>query len=265
MERFRRPLRALAFIGAGGALLALLGFVEYNAARTPLSDLRVEISGAPGLRFLDEATVRNVVLEGTGLIGTPVGEVDVTGIEERLRAIGSVGRADAYRTMDGVLHVRVEQREPIARVLNADGSGFYLTREGHTMPLSNAHTARVLVFTGPLHEPFHQGVTEIAALDDSLAASTHLADMWSIARTITGDPFWDAMIDQVAFDPMHGFELIPRVGAHRVRIGDGARLPLKLANLRSFYDQGITQTDWRRYSIIDLRFGDQVVCTKRNT
>ncbi len=265
MERFRRPLRALAFIGGAAALVAVLGFVEYKAARTPLTAIKVDISGAPGMRFVDEEAVRNMVLEGTGLIGTPVGEVDITGIEDRLRANGSVGRADAYRTMDGVLHVRVEQREPIARVINEDGSGFYITKDGHTMPLSTVHTARVLVFTGPLHEPFAQGVTDIRALDDSTAAATHLEAMWNIARTISADRVWNALFDQAAFDPAQGFELVPRVGAHRVRIGSGEQLGPKLAKLRSFYDQGITQTDWRRYSIIDLRFGDQVVCTKRNT
>jgi cell division protein FtsQ len=48
-----------------------------------------------------------------------------------------------------------------------------------------------------------------------------------------------------------------------VRIGDGSRLQQRLAKLKDFYAQGIPQADWRRYSTIDLRFDDQVVCTKR--
>jgi cell division protein FtsQ len=58
-------------------------------------------------------------------------------------------------------------------------------------------------------------------------------------------------------------DLIPRVGGQVVRIGDGSRLQQRLAKLKDFYAQGIPQADWRRYSTIDLRFDDQVVCTKR--
>ena len=48
-------------------------------------------------------------------------------------------------------------------------------------------------------------------------------------------------------------------------VGDGSDLDRRLAKLKLFYTEGIPQADWRRYTRIDVRFADQVVCTKRTT
>jgi cell division protein FtsQ len=76
---------------------------------------------------------------------------------------------------------------------------------------------------------------------------------------------WNALIDQVVVDAEGGFELVPRVGAQRILIGDGSDLEQRFAKLRLFYSKGMPKADWRRYARIDLRFADQIVCTKRNS
>lgn len=267
MGKLKRLLRPVLMALGAVAVLAALGFVEVSADRTPVKDLQVTIDTRQGVHFIDEDAVRRQVLgHADGVIGTAMGRVDVVGIERQLRGIGCVAGANVYRTMDGTLHVRVQQREPIARVINADGSGFYIDSEGFTMPLSDAWTARVLVVTGQLFEPFGRGeVTDLTHLDDSLAAITHGRAIYEVARTLHADPLWNALFEQAVVDADGGIELIPRIGAQRVRIGDGSRLAQRLAKLRTFYAQGIPQADWRRYSVIDLRFDDQVVCTKRTS
>ena len=86
-----------------------------------------------------------------------------------------------------------------------------------------------------------------------------------LARTLSADPFWNALVDQVVVDANGDFELLPRIGGQRVAIGDGTDLERRLQKLRLFYEKGIPQTDWRRYARIDVRFADQIVCTKRTT
>ena len=69
-----------------------------------------------------------------------------------------------------------------------------------------------------------------------------------------------------AYENLEGdFELVPRIGAQRILIGDGSDLDQRFGKLRIFYEKGIPKADWRRYSCIDVRFADQVVCTKRTT
>jgi cell division protein FtsQ len=266
MNTWKRYLRYAGMLLGSAIILLALGFVERTALRTPLNDLRVTVSGADGVRFIDEAAIRREVLEqGIAVMGTTLGEVDETGIEDRLRSIPCVARAEAYHTMDGVLHVNVVQRTPIVRVINADGVGFYIDEEGWTMPTELAHPARVLVVTGALDEP---GVRD-GALDvlgsDSLRARYLSDDIHRIANYLRSEPLWEALFDQLVVRDDGLFELVPKVGGQRIVIGDGTDLQQRFAKLRIFYAKGMPMSDWRRYERIDLRFADQVVCTQRST
>lgn len=265
MGKFKRLLKPLAMaLGVLGIVLAL-GFVERSSERRPVVDLVVDVDSPEGVRFIDAAEVRRIVLaDGDGVIGRAVGDLELAALEKRLRDLACVSDAAVYHTLDGVLHVQVWQRLPVVRVINADGTSFYIDRDGWSMPPSESYTPRVLVVTGALDEPYRTGEHLVTA-SDSLRAATRSDEVLALARVIVGDPFWNALIDQAVALPDGTFELLPRIGGHRVAIGDGTDLERRLAKLRLFYQQGIPQTDWRRYARIDVRFADQVVCTKRTT
>lgn len=264
MKRFKRLARPFAIIGATVMVVAGLGFVERTADREPVNALHVEVDTEEGVHFINADNVRRQVLEQHGgVIGTAVSEVDVAGIETDLRDVPCVAAADAYLTLDGVLHVRVEQRRPLVRVINGNGRSFYIDEKGWTMPVSEAFTARVLVAVGDLDEPHTEGVHQVET-PDSLAAVTRSDEIYRLARFIDADPLWSALIDQVVVNHSGGFELIPRVGMHRIILGEGGDIERQFEKLRVFYAKGIPQSGWRRIARIDLRFTDQVVCTNRN-
>lgn len=266
MKKFKRLLRPIGMVVAILAVMLVLGFVERTSDRTLIREVKPEVEGVEGMHFIDEDMVlRDVLDQGTGVMGAELGAVDVPAIEERLRTIPSVAKAEVYHTMDGVLHVKVKQREPVVRVFNSDGTSFYIDKEGWTMPTSANYTARVLVVTGTLNEPgARNGVLPVFG-NDSLEHVFRSDDIHRLAMFIRNDPFWNALIDQVVVNTDGEFELIPKVGAQRVLIGDGSDLPQRFEKLKLFYTKGMPHTDWRRYSRIDLRFADQIVCTKRTT
>ncbi len=266
MERIKRLMRPVGIVMLVLGVIGLLGFVERTVDNALITALDVQVSGEEGMHFIDEQAIKREVLDqGVAEEGTPMRGVDVPAIEQRLRNIPSVANAEVYHTMDGVLHVKVRQRVPIVRVFNRDGSSFYIDEDGYTMPLSNGYTARVPVVGGDLHEP---GVTHgvRSVLDnDSLMEHFHSDEIHRLAVFLRNDPFWNALIDQVYVNSAGEFELIPKIGAQRVLIGDGSELAERFAKLKVFYDKGIPQADWRRYARIDLRFADQIVCTNRPT
>lgn len=269
MSKAEHLLRFAAKVAAGAAVLMALGFAEWSGNNVPVREIQVHLQSQGDVHFIDAEALKEEVLNSAGtVIGTPIYKVDETAIEQSLRSIACVADADVYHTMDGVLHIKARQREPIVRVINADGSGFYIDKEGWTMPLDQGYTARVLVVTGQLAEPFatcspvnvvHGTGTEIA---EGAARSRAIHAM---ATTLDKDPLWRPLFTQAVVDADGGITLIPAVGMMQVRIGDGTRLEQRLAKLRMFYEQGIPQTDWRRYRTVDLRFEDQVVCTKRTS
>lgn len=279
-QKLQRLLRPAGIILGALGVVCLLAFSARSTNTTPVKELAVDVDAPEGVHFIDENAVREQVLRTTdAVVGAPIGEVDLVAIEEGLRHIGCVARADVYHTMDGTLHVNVEQREPIVRVVNADGSGFYIDREGWTMPLSPNYTARVLVVTGALFEPFAQlPPMDLMAIGDSLRQLTHSDEIHLLASAITADATWNALFDNATVDAVGEFELVPRIGGQRVKVGrlqgmsvdtrtNAAEirelLNARLEKLRAFYQQGMLQSDWRMYSVIDTRFADQVVCTRR--
>ena len=264
-KKLQRLLKPLGIVAASALVVMALGFVERTSDRAPVTELRVEVDDPEGIHFIDEVAVREQVLSSfSGVVGAPMGEVDVAGIEQVLRDVPCVRQADLYHTLDGVLHVRVKQRRPIVRVINGDGGSFYIDADGATMPVSDVFTARVLVVTGALNEPFAHGVHQVSA-DDSLAAVTYSDEILRLADFITADPLWNALIDHVVVNTQGEFELVPRIGMHRILLGDATRLEQRFTKLREFYAKGVPQGGWRKFSRIDLRFADQVVCTKRTT
>ena len=70
-------------------------------------------------------------------------------------------------------------------------------------------------------------------------------------------------IEQIYVHPDKEVELIPRVGNHRILLGTFDHFEEKLANLRLFYEQAIPKMGWEKYSIINLKYRNQIVCTKR--
>ena len=274
LQRLWRPARII--LGAVTAV-ALLSFSAHNTNTTPVIELDVELVAPDGACFIDENAVREQVLNSTdAVIGAPIGMVDLAAIEAGLRRIGCVAHADVFHTLDGTLHVKVRQREPIVRVINADGSGFYIDSEGWTMPLSDAHSARVLVVTGAVTEPFAAlPPTDLVGMEDRLRTSAHSDEIYQLAKVITADPLWNALFDHAPLNADASFDLFPRIGGQRVKVGrmsagaddnakDGAALlTSRLAKLRIFYEQVMPRSDWRLYSTIDTRFADQVICTRK--
>ena len=58
-------------------------------------------------------------------------------------------------------------------------------------------------------------------------------------------------------------ELIPRVGNHTIVFGDANQIESKFEKLIVFYNKGLSNTGWNEYSVINLKYEGQVVCTKR--
>ena len=77
------------------------------------------------------------------------------------------------------------------------------------------------------------------------------------------DDFWNDQIEQIYVNQNNDVELIPRVGEQVIMLGSFENFEEKLANLKLFYDQAVPKVGWDKYSIINLKYKDQIVCTKK--
>ena len=79
---------------------------------------------------------------------------------------------------------------------------------------------------------------------------------------ITHDKFLKAQIGQIYVNEFNEFELIPRIGSHVILLGKAEDLDDKFRRLYAFYRFGLNKIGWNKYSVINIKYKNQVVCSK---
>ena len=266
MKKFLKILEIAAWVLMTGGLFTLLGFTttEHNSDVCKKYIIRIDYGKADVL--VTEGDIFTVVKStGNILKRQHLGSIDFERIEHEIKRQSYVANAQAYMTLDGIVEIDVVQRQPILRIFNEKGESFYLDGLGNLMPLNPTFSARVLVASGSIQEPFSKKVcylTDSVRKKDSMEYHSVMNNLYKLSAYITKDKFLKAQIEQIFVDPNGEFELIPRVGAHTILMGGADNLEDKFERLFVFYRMGLSKTGWSRYNIINIKFKNQVVCSK---
>lgn len=255
-------INSLAIVGAI-VLFTLLGFVGKKQHDAVCWKLDVQVETVGDVKYIDEALITRLANAATDkIVGKPVNEIDLVAIHTKLAENSSVREAHVYTTVDGRCMIRVQQRTPIARIFTASGQSFYLDKDGFTMALSDHYTAKVPVFTGDIRE--NMGTESILdhQEDAEFLDATMLDEIYQLTDFINSNEFWKAQVEHIHVANGE-FEIIPRVGNHRLKIGDATDLEEKFRKLMAFYANTIHTRDLNQYSSIDVEYRGQVVCVKR--
>jgi len=224
--------------------------------------IEINIIDSSDYHFVTKRQLLNIVNGGEGkILGRPVKEVKVTEIEERINVLREIKRAEVYITIDGTMHVYIDQREPVMRVMPANGGDYFIDREGIVVRKRNLYTPRLHIIEGNI-DISPAMLNGVSILDTSIKNSI-LKDIYQIVNYINDDSFWSAQIDQIYVDNNSEIDLIPRVGNQLVHLGSAENFVGKLRNLAVFYDKVLPEVGWNKYSVINLEFKDQIVCKRR--
>ncbi len=245
----------------------LLGFADLNYDNIKSNQILIEIKRPGGHEFVTEDKVKLLLNDlGYSFKNQPLGQIELNRIESELLEVSGVKSVEAYKFNNGQVKVDIEQQLPIARIILSDGKmGGYLDIEGDIIPLSENYVAKVPVFTGMIHESYADmpSAKELLA-NDSLARYHIIDEIYLVAKEIVADEFLMAQIVQVFVNSKQEFELIPRVGNHRVLIGDINDLSSKMSRLKAFYtSDGLDIKEYNLYDTLNLKYKDQMVCSKR--
>ena len=165
-------------------------------------------------------------------------------IEKAVLSNEMVANAEVYKTPSGIIKLEIEQKMPILRVMGVKGN-YYVDHRGKIMPISFRYVANVPIATGYVEKEFAK------------------SDLYKFALFLQDNEFWNNQIEQICVFPNKEVELIPRVGRFRIVLGALDDFEEKLNKLRLFYDQAIPKVGWDKYSVIDLKYKNQIVCTKK--
>jgi len=262
-SKLKKLLRIAGIFLVFSGVFMLLAFVNHEREQLACWKLNIEIEREEGFFFVDEDDIRKAIFaSGDSLIGRYISEISTEQIRRAILEIPAVEEASVFKSADGSVTVKAVQCSPLVRVLNSDGSGFYITREGNTVAQHTGFYARVPVVTGKLQEKADKSVHYLRENPDE-ASKSLTDDIYELFLVLSTDPFWKAQTDHVVVNDLNQFELIPRVGSHRILLGDGKNLELKLRKMMAFYERALKTLDINNYAAIDLRFQNQVVCRKK--
>ncbi|NQY68000.1 MAG: cell division protein FtsQ [Flavobacteriales bacterium] len=261
-----KVLNILLWAVGAAAIFILMGFVEVENHNRKFNELSIKIDYKDHNFFVEDGDIRNIINNLGYGSNENLNEVDLVKIEEILKNNSSISGAEVYSTIDGNIMVEVSQRRPIIRIFSEAGNSYYIDDQGELMPTSNKYTSRIIVASGKIENDITSYGIELAeGKEDALtSADVNMLDqLFQLARKIDGDPFWKAQFVQVYVNEDQEIELIPSVGNHKIILGDVTDMEEKLKKLRVFYKKGLSKTGWNEYSVINLKFKDQIVCTKR--
>lgn len=223
-------------------VIFLFSFTSKRSESRKISKLTVIFVGdnAP---FVNQQTVNKLLIENnTDAKSIGKDKLDLNKLEKALNSQEMIEKSEVFVSVDGVLKAVVKQKTPIARVFDGEDS-FYIDYEGNTMPLSTNFTARVPLVSGEINKK----------------NSEELAELF---RIIHDDAFLKKNIIGVQIMPSGGLRMLNRNYNFQIDFGRTIRMNAKFNNYKAFFQKAVLDSSLYKYKIIDLRFAQQVVCTK---
>ena len=237
-------------------------FFASSTNSKPCGGVVIDISDSSEYHFVTKRQLYNLAYGNSSRIaGKPVKEVSVSAIESRINVLRELKKAEVYISIDGVVHVYVEQRTPVMRVMPGDGGDFFVDEDGIVVRRRNLYNPRLHIVEGNVNISSAM-LNGVSILDTSIKRSI-LKDIYPLVNYLNDDSFWSAQIDQIYVDGNDEIDLIPRAGNQIIHLGSAENYEGKLRNLEAFYDKVLPEVGWNKYSVINLEFKDQIVCKRR--
>ncbi|WP_139956667.1 cell division protein FtsQ/DivIB [Flavicella sediminum] len=220
----------------------LYGFTtKRNDQRKVLAPI-VEFSNGDNL-FLSHEMVNKLLIQKVGRVeNEPKSLINLHEFENRVNENSLVEHTKVYMTIDGSIKALITQRTPVARV-NTGSEVYYIDKQGLKMPLSTNYSARVLLVSGAVTEQ------DIPAV-------------FSLVKKINGNEFLTNLIVGIHKYSTSEYVLQTRLFDQHIQLGKIVDLNTKFKKLEAFYNKAIQDKDIENYKTINLKYNNQVVCTK---
>ena len=194
--------------------------------------------------FIKQETVNKLLIENNRDVKS-IGKdkLDLNKLENALNAHEMIEKSDVFVSIDGALKAVVKQKTPIARFIDGDNS-FYIDYKGNRMPLSQNFTARVPLISGEINKKNSEKIAELF-------------------RIIYDDEFLKKNIIGVQIMPNGSLKMLNRNYNYEIDFGGTLRMNAKFNNYKVLFQKAVLDSSLNKYKTIDLRFAQQVICTKK--
>ncbi len=246
---------------AAAVIVALIFFGRKHDAETTCENFELSIMESKD-PLIGEEAVRELILAHTDtLTGQSLEEIDMLTIKQVLDNVPYIREANIHSGIKGQLKISISLREPMMRIINEDNFSYYIDSLGYLMPLNPGHPARLIIINGAIDD----GIATIKPQMnlDSLRANSVVEKLHNMGMYIHNSTFLSKLIGQVWIENDKDIQLIPIIGEYTIYFGGFEDMEEKFDKLTTYYHEGAGKTGWIDYKSIDLRYKNQVICSKK--
>jgi cell division protein FtsQ len=227
-------------------LVTSLGFL-YSFSST--RNLQIKI-GEPIIEFiagdnnfLTHSMVNKLLIQNKETVKNQAkSKLNLYGLENKVLNNPYVESAAVFLTIDGELKATIKQRTPVARIILKNDS-YYIDKQGVKVPLSEIYSARVLLILGVENE-------------------VEISEILPLISFILKDDFLQKEIVGIEKSTENEYQFAVRSGNYKIDFGNLSEIDLKFKKLKAFYNITFEDKSIESYKAINLKYHNQVVCTK---
>ncbi len=256
----KKNIRRLIFICfwliAAAGIVVLLVAAMNSRNHQVCKGYDITINGnKKGQWLLDKNAIVNVLTHNKtiSIKNKKIESFDLHRLESRLEKEVWVKDAELYFDNTGVLKVKINEREPIAKILSRAGESFYFDSTGQRLPLSNKMAATLPVFTG-----FPNNGKSIKTASDKKLVK----QIKELSIYLGQDTFWMGQISKIEITPAREFELAAATGSHIIEFGDAENKEEKFRRLTIFFNQVLSKIGMEKYQRIKVQYDKQIIGVK---
>lgn len=224
-----------------GLVIFLYGFSGQRNSQRKLGEITVAYTNPENI-YITDSTVSNLLaIKGKDLTDHSKDSLNLTRLEKKMDQNPMIANAEIFKSITGDLSALITQREPLGRVIGENP--FYIDKQGGSMPLSPNYSARV-----PL----------VNQVD-----STDIQKVFPLLKKINKDDFLTKHIIGIRKSARGDFILKMRGSALTINFGEIKRIDQKIRNFKAFYKKAHIDHKLDDYRQVNLKFVNQVVCTKK--
>ena len=233
------------FVLGGYLVCSVIGLTDSHEETRLCRGVDLHITDSLHFDLIDDEMVLALLQEHSlDPVGRPLEEVDLDAIEAALLHHPLIGQVECYKTAGDMLRINLSSKVPLVRVLNNRGQDFYVDSRGEILS-QHSLAVQLPVATGYIDRRFASG------------------ELLKVVRAIDRSDFWKAQVEQIDVTREGHIRLVPRVGDHLLILGTADDVENKLDRLMNFYQNGLDNVGWNKYSSISVAYDNQVVCKKR--
>lgn len=250
----KHSLRYIIILVVLAALtLICISFTSVKQNHKMVGKVIVNIRESFGQFFITRQEIELLINEGADqqVLGSEQMEINLKSVESSIESHKFVKNAEVYRDLKGNLIVDVNQRRPLARIVQSKGPHAYIGFDGHILPIIKSYTARVNLIGGDY-------AAELLKKD--LHTTNYGKKLLEFLKFIEQDKFWKAQLAQINIDRKGNLSFQTQVSKQIVEFGQPEDYEFKLKKLKVFYTRILPESGWNTYERVNVVYSNQIIC-----